>query len=101
MDPAHSVDIYDADFKKLGVNTVFFTEPERIVLTSDTRRELIMKRISEAVKTYESLGYECGMWISTLGYGGPLYAFGEENPFTQIRSIVGAEVVFPTLYTNF
>ena len=92
MDPAHSVDIYNEDFKKLGVDTVFFTEPERIVLTSDTRRELIMKRISEAVKTYESLGYECGMWISTLGYGGPLYAFGEENPFTQIRSIVGAEV---------
>ena len=28
-----------------------------------------MKRISEAVKTYESLGYECGMWITTLGYG--------------------------------
>ena len=91
MDPAHSVDVYDADFKNLGISTVFLSEPERTVLTSNDRRELIMKRISEAVKTYESLGYECGMWISTLGYGGPLYAFGEDNPFTQIRSIIGAE----------
>ena len=90
MDPAHSVDVYDADFKQLGVDTVFFTEPERIVLESQDRYDLIMKRISECVKTYEGLGYECGMWISTLGYGGPLNAFGKENNFTQIRSVVGA-----------
>ena len=90
MDPAHSVDIYDADFKRLGVNTVFFTEPERIVLESRDRYDLIIKRIGECVKTYEGLGYECGMWISTLGYGGPLNTFGKENNFTQIRSIVGA-----------
>jgi len=90
MDPAHSADVYDADFKQLGVDTVFFTEPERIVLESQDRYDLIMKRISECVETYEGLGYECGMWISTLGYGGPLNAFGKENNFTQIRSIVGA-----------
>lgn len=90
MDPAHSVDVYDADFKQLGVDTVFFTEPERIVLESQDRYDLIMKRISECVETYEGLGYECGMWISTLGYGGPLNAFGKENNFTQIRSVVGA-----------
>lgn len=90
MDPAHSVDAYDADFKKLGVDTVFFTEPERIVLENQDRYDLIMKRISECVETYEGLGYECGMWISTLGYGGPLNAFGKENNFTQIRSVVGA-----------
>ena len=83
MDPTHGVDAYDADFKRLGVDTVFFTEPERIVLESQDRYDLIMKRISECVKTYEGLGYECGMWISTLGYGGPLNAFGKENNFTR------------------
>ena len=92
MDPAHNTDVHHVDFKRLGVNTVFFTEPERLVLARKDRYDLILKRIREIVRTYETLGYECGMWVSTLGYGGPLNAFNKEsNRFTLIRSVTGKE----------
>lgn len=92
MDPEHSLAQYDEDFKKLGADTVFLVESTRFVHLSGKRYERAMEIAKNTIAAYESRGYECGVWISTLGYGGPLFASAVgEHKFTSIRSLTGGE----------
>lgn len=92
MDPEHSVAVYHDDFKRLGVDRVFLTEGVRFVHLQGARYERAMENTKKHIKIYEDLGYNCGVWISTLGYGGPLFANAVENTaYTPIRSITGRE----------
>ena len=92
MDPEHSTEIYHEDFKKLGVDRLFLSEGLRLVHQHGERYNSAIENIRKHIKIYEDLGYECGVWISTLGYGGPLFATAVENKtYTPIRSIVGRE----------
>ena len=51
-----------------------------------------MDKIEEAVAFYTGKGYECGVWICTLGFGGPLFSDAvDTGDYTQIRSIVGKD----------
>lgn len=93
MDPEHNVDIYNEDFKKLGVDHLFLTEGVRFVHQYGERYDFAIENTKKHIKIYEDLGYDCGVWISTLGYGGPLFANAVENKtYTSIRSIVGREM---------
>lgn len=92
MDPEHSAEAYHEDFKKLGVDRLFLTEGVRFVHLSGERYRRAIENVRRHLELYEGLGYECGVWISTLGYGGPLFASAVENTgYTPIRSIVGRE----------
>ena len=92
MDSEHSVELYDADFKKLGVDHLFLAECSRLVHMDDERYARAIENIRKHIKIYEDLGYECGVWISTIGYGAPLFSTAEgRKSYTSIRSIVGRD----------
>lgn len=92
MDPEHRFEQYDADFKNLGADFVFLVESTRFVHLSGQRYERAMEIAKNTIQKYEAHGYECGVWISTLGYGGPLFASAVGNHrFTSIRSLTGGE----------
>ena len=92
MDPEHSVEVYNDDFKKLGVDHIFLCEGSRLVLEQGKRYELSIKNTEKHIRIYEDLGYECGVWISTLGYGDTIFTNAVENSlYTPIRSVVGHE----------
>jgi hypothetical protein len=92
MDPEHRVEIYHDDFKRLGVDHLFLTECVRFVHEHGDRYAFAIENTKKHVKIYEELGYDCGVWISTLGYGGPLFSNAVENKtYTPIRSITGRE----------
>jgi hypothetical protein len=92
MDPEHRVEIYHDDFKRLGVDHLFLTECVRFVHEHGDRYAFAIENTKKHVKIYEELGYDCGVWISTLGYGGSLFSNAVENKtYTPIRSITGRE----------
>ena len=69
MDPEHSADLYDEDFKKLGVDHVFLCDVARFVHGYGERYAFALENAKKTIKLYEERGYECGVWINTLGYG--------------------------------
>ena len=79
MDPEHSTEIYNEDFKKLGVDHLFFAEPQRLVHTTGEIYDNAIQNAKKTIEKYEALGYECGLWITTLGYGGALFATAQNN----------------------
>ena len=100
-DPAHRFEQYDADFRALGVDFVFFVESVRFVHLSGERYARAIENMRETIAKYEARGYACGVWISTLGYGGPLFAgaVDAEEAFTSIRSVTGGvceDAICPT-----
>lgn len=92
MNPEHNVEVYHEDFKALGVDHLFLTEGARFIHQQGERYDFAINNTKKHIKIYEDLGYHCGVWISTLGYGGPLFANAVENTaYTPIRSITGRE----------
>ena len=90
VDPTQDRAQYLKDFETLGVDCVFLSCDERWPLVSDDVREGWLDLAAEAHDFYTDHGYECGVWISTLGYGGALFSNAKnEGDLTQIRSIVG------------
>lgn len=91
-DPEHSVTQYHEDFQKLGVDRIFLVESVRFVHQSGSRYDFFIEIMKKHINTYESLGYDCGVWISTLGYGAPLFSGAEDTKYyTAIRSVDGCE----------
>ena len=96
-DPQHSFEQYDKDFSDLGANFIYLVEPCRLVHAVGERYRRALSSLKDALVHYESKGYECGIWLSTLGFGGPI--FGDANPsgdpsfkpYTCIRSLDGKE----------
>ena len=92
MDNEHSTELYNEDFKKLGVDHLFLAECSRLVHMDDERYAKAIENIRKHIEIYEGLGYECGVWISTIGYGAPLFSTAEgRKSYTSIRSIVGRD----------
>ena len=90
VDPTQNKSQYLQDFEKLDVDFVFLSCDERWPLVSDEVREAWLDLAKEANTFYTENGYECGVWISTIGYGGALFSNAKnEGEMTQIRSIVG------------
>ncbi len=90
VDPGQNRDQYLKDFKDLGVDHVFLSCGERWPLVSEETRNKWMDLIEEANAFYTKNGYECGVWISTIGYGGALFSDATDTgDRTQIRAIVG------------
>ena len=90
VDPTQNREQYLKDFKDLGVDHVFLSAEERWPLVSDEVRNKWMELIKDANDFYMEKGYECGVWISTIGYGSPLFSDAtNKGAMTQIRSIVG------------
>ena len=92
MDPEHSVDVYEEDFKKLGVNHVFLCDVARFVHGYGERYDFALENTKKNIKKYEERGYECGVWINTLGYGVSHFSNAvDTKQYVSIRSIVGRE----------
>lgn len=90
VDPGQNREQYLKDFKELGVDHVFLSCGERWPLLGDKEWETWMDLIEEANAFYTGKGYECGVWICTLGFGGALFSDARDTgDLTQIRSIVG------------
>lgn len=85
-------DLYLRDFKKLGVYNLFLAVGDRMMLLDDERYQLCLDLIKKCLDKYTNQGYECGVWISTLGFGASLEGYGEDvKKLTQIRSVDGRE----------
>jgi len=93
LDPEHNTKIYKDDFKRLGARTVFLVEPSRLLHLCDERYSSAMRFIKNNIEAYEALGYECGVWITTIGFGNALRGKDTVLKYTPIRSIVGDEMV--------
>ena len=92
VDPTQNREQYLKDFKQLGVDHVFLSCGERWPSMGEETRNKWMDRIEDAVAFYTNKGYECGVWICTLGFGGPLFSDAvDTGDYTQIRSIVGKD----------
>ena len=94
LDPNLNHKRYVQDLKALGVDLVFFSEtPYRMVIREhDGSWGAFMENMKEKLALYSANGFETGVWISTLGYGGPLMGSkASDRPLTRIRSVVGKE----------
>ena len=90
VDPTQNREQYLKDFRDLGVDHVFLSCGERRPLLGDALWEQWMDMVEEANAFYTSQGISCGVWINTLGFGGPLFSAARDTgDLTQIRSIVG------------
>ncbi|MBE6631047.1 MAG: hypothetical protein E7624_09425 [Ruminococcaceae bacterium] len=90
VDPSQNRDQYLKDFEELGVGHVFLSCGERWPLIGEETWEKWMDLIEEAYAFYTGKGYACGVWISTIGFGGALFSdTTNTGDLTQIRSIVG------------
>ncbi len=90
VDPTHDKQTFSEDFKKLGVNHLFLHTGARFPLLDEKQKQFHYETLQKAQEFYTQHGYECGVWISTLGYGGPLFSDATDTgELTQIRSIVG------------
>lgn len=90
VDSHQNREAYLKDLKKLGVDRLFLSCGERWPLMSDEMRHAWMREIKDAYDFYTAAGYECGVWICTLGFGAPLFSDARNTSnLTQIRSIVG------------
>ena len=94
LDPNLNHKRYMQDLKALGVDLVFFSEtPYRMVIREqDGSWGAFMENMKEKLALYSANGFETGVWISTLGYGGSLMGSkASDRPLTRIRSVVGKE----------
>lgn len=92
-DPALHADVFLEDFRTLGVSHVFLAEGARLPHESAENHAFLMQNLREQIARYTDAGHDVGVWLSTLGYGGPLAGNSDvqAKPFTQIRSVVGRE----------
>ncbi len=93
-DPALHSDIFFEDFKKVGASHIFLSEGARLPIESGERYAFLMQNLKQRIDQYSNKGYDVGVWISTLGYGGPLAGNSdvEAKGFAKIRSILGREM---------
>ena len=93
-DPALHADTFLSDFRTLGVDHVFLAEGVRLPNETEENIAFVMRNTREQIARYTEAGYDVGVWISTLGYGGPLAGNGESDAVkrTPIRSVLGREM---------
>ncbi len=92
LDPNLDHAKYLQDLKELGVDHVFFSEtPFRMAVTEHGERwDAFMANMKKQLELYAAHGFETGVWVATLGYGGPLMGSKPgKKPYTSIRSVVG------------
>lgn len=59
-----------AEAKRLGASRVFLCVGRGLAGEAENRAEL--DRLAENIPVYEAAGFEVGVWIPTIGHGGPL-----------------------------
>ena len=82
---------YLRDFKRLGVDTLFLAIcGGNFALLDEKQYQTYLNLAKEQLGYYTSQGYNCGVWIPTLGFGGALDDYDADvRELTQIRSVVG------------
>lgn len=75
------------ELKKLGATRVFLCEGRGFLSPSLVAQE--MNTLKESIKFFEDSGFETGVWISTIGHGGPLVGEKTGSTTTQFQNIVG------------
>ncbi len=93
-DPALHSKTFFEDFKKVRASHIFLAVGARLPIESGERYAFLMQNLRERIAQYSNNGYEVGVWISTLGYGGPLAGNSDVDAksFSKIRSVVGKEM---------
>ena len=81
------------DLRAMGASRVYIAIEERFPFERGERRERVLTDLRDKVEYYTREGFEVGVWIDTLGYGGemPSYNAHAAKKYTRIRSIVGLE----------
>ena len=88
--PDHNPDIYCDDFKRQGVEDIFLCECTSYVNATGERYERAINAVKTGIELYESRGFRCGVWMSTLGYGATVSTTaGKYDNFNDLRSITG------------
>ena len=87
-----------AEAKKLGAERVFFC-PCRAT-SSEEERAAALERIKHSLPVYENAGFDVGVWISTMGHGGPLVGVPNDDdggftPVTGVRGVTTSDSYCP------
>lgn len=94
VDPVLHTETFLEDFKTLGVAHVFLAEGARLPHETGARYDRLLANVRKQIEKYSDRGFGVGVWISTLGYGGPLAGNSDvaATDYTKIRSVVGREM---------
>ena len=78
-------------FKEMKVDRIFMAFVDRGPFTECDRRKKNFDEYLEKRKFFEDNGFETALWISTLGYGGPVLEYNREacRDFARKVSITG------------
>lgn len=82
------------DLRRMGAERVYIAIEERFPFERGERRTRLLRDLRDKVDFYTREGFETGVWIDTLGYGGvmPSYDVDAAKGYTRIRSIRGEEL---------
>ncbi|MCQ2471229.1 MAG: hypothetical protein MJ147_04235 [Clostridia bacterium] len=78
-----------SEARKLGASRILLC-PARATSPKE-KIESEIKRIEKSIKIYNDAGFETGVWISTMGHGGPLVGLDseKEQAYTPITGLHG------------
>lgn len=87
------MDFYVKMFKDMKVDRIFMAFLDRGPFEKNQRRINNFEEYNRKRKFFEDNGFETGLWISTLGYGGPVIDYNREvaKNFTRKLSITGRQ----------
>lgn len=95
------------DLHAMGADTVFLANPGRFCFERNHVRDEQLRNIKEKKELYESAGFEVGIWILALGFGGKSLPYNAKaaQKYTRIKSTrgeVGDDAICPldTEYTH-
>lgn len=82
------------DLAQIGAKRVYLALAQRMAFADGAVRKAMLAQIEQKYALYESAGYEVGVWIPSIGFGGPTAPYNREaaKDFTRIRSIFGKEL---------
>lgn len=83
-----------ADLKRIGATRVYLALAQRMAFDDGEVRDAMLSQIAEKNEYYQAAGYEVGVWLPSLGFGGPTTPYNGEaaKRFPRIRSILGREM---------
>ena len=82
------------DLKSMGATRVYIAY-ERLPFSPCSEREAELENLRENIEFYESNGFEVGVWIAALGFGGPQRDINREaaKDFVRIKGMIGEKTL--------
>ena len=78
------------ELRAMGAERVFLSAEQRLPFEKGSERDRIFASLKEKIDFYTDAGLEVGVWIESLGFGGPHEPYNDiARGFTSIENIMG------------